>query len=100
MKVNRSLMKEQGRVVHSVDVEDLPEKGKSYCRCWRSNAVSLFYFLFMLFRFVFSFHIVMDRITSTMNKQVIVWILMFLCMSGIFTGDNVGPIVVKGVKKQ
>jgi hypothetical protein len=40
MKVNLTKHKEQQKVVNSVDVEDLPEKGRAYCRCWRSNDVS------------------------------------------------------------
>lgn len=41
MKVNiRGIQKDQAKVVHTVNVEDLPEKGKSFCRCWRSKDVS------------------------------------------------------------
>jgi len=34
--VNKKHQKDVGKVVHSVDVEDIADK-KSYCRCWNSK---------------------------------------------------------------
>jgi len=39
--VNPDIQKENAKVVHSYDVEDIGEKA-AFCRCWRSKKVRCF----------------------------------------------------------
>lgn len=38
--VNKSHQKDVGKVVHTVDVEDIADK-KFFCRCWASKTVGI-----------------------------------------------------------
>jgi hypothetical protein len=46
--VNPDIQKENAKVVHSFDVEDIGEKA-AFCRCWRSKKVRCFCFVCVFF---------------------------------------------------